>query len=229
VIIQKTVTVKGKEVSVESLKSSSCVKVLVQCPECGKTRTVHYRSIAAAGHHVCQSCMMKKQRVTIDVGTVFGSLTVLGPSDKSGYSVCRCECGNVTNIYNQNLYRGQISCGCIRMHNFDNVNRPKGEQHGMWKGGITSDRQRAASTKIYKDWKKRVLQEGEYRCLRCGSLDDLCVHHIQDYQTHPEKKVDPNNGAVLCRCCQNAFHNKYGRLHTTMQQFEEFINDLHNP
>lgn len=67
-------------------------------------------------------------------GLVFGRLTVIGFSGKTGIQpkwYCRCECGNIVNVFSSNLKRGtSSSCGCY----FDEVNKEKSIVHGLSAG-----------------------------------------------------------------------------------------------
>lgn len=52
------------------------------------------------------------------VGEIYGFLTVIefaGTDKKQSIWKCRCECGNIVNIKNDNLVAGKTkSCGCLR-------------------------------------------------------------------------------------------------------------------
>lgn len=53
----------------------------------------------------------------ISKGTKFGRLTVLRNATRQGYTVCRCECGNIKEIRSSSLtkaYKPTRSCGCIQ-------------------------------------------------------------------------------------------------------------------
>lgn len=222
---------RGKRIHVDELSPSSCVKVEVECPECLKVRTVHYRSVAAAGHTICQSCMMKASGKSIPEGNQYGLLCILGKGERSGYSTCKCSCGTVKEIRNRNILSGQRSCGCIKAHNFDNACRLKGEEHAMWKGGISSERERTMQTRDYKTWRESVIERDGRKCLKCEAENKLKAHHIEDYRTAPEKRTAPENGATLCQLCHNEFHKRYGRINTNREQLDAFLskrNTIHN-
>ena len=54
----------------------------------------------------------KAVKTTINVGDKYGSWTVVRRSDRSRYWFCRCNCGNVKDVYNTSLTRGG-STQCI--------------------------------------------------------------------------------------------------------------------
>lgn len=53
-----------------------------------------------------------------------------------------------------------------------------GSSHPQWKGGTSSIGALCnSSTRLYKLWKFPALQRAEFKCERCGSSDNLHVHH----------------------------------------------------
>lgn len=49
------------------------------------------------------------------IGKQFDRLTVIGVSDRKGYVICRCECGNTNEIRRDKLTSKLTrSCGCLR-------------------------------------------------------------------------------------------------------------------
>lgn len=53
-----------------------------------------------------------------------------------------------------------------------------GSSHPQWKGGTSSIGSLCnSSTRLYKLWKFPALQRAEFKCERCGSSDNLHVHH----------------------------------------------------
>jgi len=224
-IITKCVTHRGKSKLVDELKPSSMHKVEVQCPNCKNIRTVHYRSIVTAGHHICQACMMKYQAKTLTVGDRYGKVVVIGASARSGSSICLCDCGTTTEIINRNLVNGITkSCGCLKQGNFDNANRPKGCNHGMWKGGVSTERERLAQTKAYKTWQKYVFDRDGHICQCCKKPDrKINTHHIIAFEDDVGLRLDVENGVTLCAECHRRFHKLYGRKNISKENLIEFI------
>ena len=52
-----------------------------------------------------------------------------------------------------------------------------------------------------RTWKKRVLERDGHMCVKCGAIEHLHVDHIQPYAIYEEKRLDVDNGRVLCRQC----------------------------
>jgi hypothetical protein len=168
---------------------------------------------------------MKNRRTLIGIGTKFGKLTVITPSVKSGYSLCKCDCGQEEEIENYNLSSGKTqSCGCLRSENFKtNGYHPMGEEHWNWKGGITGERNSIMSQKEYKDWRNSVYERDGYTCKRCGKIGYILnAHHIYDFSNNPNIRLDLGNGITFCDSCHREFHSIFGFI-TNLQQVEEFI------
>jgi len=226
-ILTKYVMYRGKKKLVSELSPTCGYKVDVKCPVCGKVRNVFYSSIARAGHTICQSCIVKmKQSKHLEVGSKFNRLTVLRPSERSGYSICKCDCGNVVEVLNRQLTSGRTkSCGCLQKEKASRNllnNVKKGEEHHNWKGGKSSETNRIRSQKRFKEWKETLLSKAGYKCEKCGSPKDLHVHHILPIKLYPEKILDLDNGVVLCSHCHRRFHHLYGR-DATKEEFEKFM------
>lgn len=225
IIIGEYGTYKNKLKKVTELTNGSHYKVQVQCPCCKKIRWVIYKNLIKYGHHYCASCNNKLRNTKkMELGTVFGRLVVIDYGTKNGYSICVCECGVTKEYNNKSLRFGHVnSCGCLKKDNFNNVPKPVGEQHGNWKGGISSDRQRVMSTKKYKDWRNSVFERDNYTCVKCGQVGrTLNAHHIENYADNEEKRMDLDNGITLCKNCHVEFHKIYGKSETNGEMIKEF-------
>lgn len=221
-VITETVYVRGKQLNVSSLKHSSSIKVEVRCPECKLVRKVHYKSIAMAGHTVCQKCATARQAKKLNIGKQYGFLTIIAEGSP-GYSWCRCICGAEKQIKNYKIQRGQASCGCLKKKNFNNVIRPKGEKHGMWRGGSSKQRERAMQTQEYKEWRAAVFIRDNHTCQKCFQVGHkINAHHIFDYTNHESIRYEYGNGITLCVNCHNKFHKLFGRKNT-LKQLQKFL------
>lgn len=52
-------------------------------------------------------------------------------------------------------------------------------------------------------------------------------HHLYNYSTHPDKRLDLENGITLCFDCHSpnskyGFHKIYGKTNNTPEQFYEY-------
>ena len=70
---------------------------------------------------------------------------------------------------------------------------------------ITSSRR----SKWYRAWRRLVIKQQGYICNRCGSLENLHVHHKKLYAKDMKERLKLNNGEVLCFDCHDAEHGGY--------------------
>lgn len=112
-----------------------------------------------------------------------------------------------------------------------------GPDTSRWKGGTSSLNAAVnSSNQLYKEWKFPKLQAANFKCTRCSSTQDLCVHHDKEKMStiihlHVEKMgydastsshelkttvieaiVDYHikndvSGIVLCYACHELEHN----------------------
>ena len=72
--------------------------------------------------------MVKKTQ--LEIGSVYGRLTVIGPAERRYYYKCRCLCGNAKNIYYFSLKSGDTtSCGCYQKVIAREVNTKHGKTY----------------------------------------------------------------------------------------------------
>jgi len=229
-IITKFVMRKGHKIAVAKLGKASRFKVDVQCPECDKIRTVHYRSIRKAGHCICQACVMRKRAKHLPIGRRYGRLVVLSSAEQIGFSLCECNCGNIITVRNRNLItRMTKSCGCLKKDSFQNAVKVKGIAHGMWKGGTSSERERIMQSGEYKKWREFVYARDYYTCRHCGQVGyKLNAHHIRSFADEVELRIDIDNGLTLCEKCHRQYHHLYGRNNISSKQLYEFLGSQNN-
>lgn len=111
--------------------------------DCGKESIVSTSALRSGDTKSC-GCLQRErahEASFIDIsGNRYGRLVAINPIRKNNgiYWVCKCDCGNTTEVLPQHLNRGLIrSCGCLRK----DVSSKKNKKHGMSK------------TRIYKEWK----------------------------------------------------------------------------
>lgn len=217
----------GKEIPVYMLKENSNKKVEVICPSCGEKRVTFYKSYIMSESDMCQPCTVRnKTRIFLPLGKTFNKLTVLKPSKASGSSLCRCECGSTVDVDNWALKTGHTkSCGCLKKESFNETKKVEGEEHGMWKGGVSSERDRMMQTVEYKSWRKSVFKRDSYTCQKClvkgGTLN---AHHIIPFSENIDLRTSVDNGITLCEECHRDFHSTYGVKSTGINEIHKFLN-----
>lgn len=59
-------------------------------------------------------------------------------------------------------------------------------------------------------WKRSCLQRDSHTCNKCGTKENLAVHHILSWVGFPELRLMEDNGEVLCGLCHSKEHPKMG-------------------
>lgn len=103
-----------------------------------------------------------------------------------------------------------------------------GENNPNYKESIENDERVKNRTYTgYKEWRMKVFKRDGFNCLKCGTNstrdNKLVAHHILNHYSHPELRIDVDNGATLCSECHWEFHRIYGTLYNNRDQLEEFI------
>lgn len=60
----------------------------------------------------------------------------------------------------------------------------------------------------YSKWRNQCLKRDNFTCQRCGSTEDLHVHHIKPYKSFPELRTEISNGITLCQSCHKEIHKE---------------------
>ena len=204
---------------------------LCKC-KCGTTREVNNSTLRKGLSKSCGCISVErnaKNRKLLKLGSQYGRLTVIGHSKKSGFSLCKCSCGEEVTVSNPNLTSGKTrSCGCIRREEaakrLIKLNaRNSMEKHWNWKGGTSTERELAMSRRNYKDWRTSVFERDEFTCQKCGQWGRfLHAHHIYNYADHPEIRLEPTNGITFCEECHREFHRING-MKTNKEQLDDFL------
>ncbi len=102
-----------------------------------------------------------------------------------------------------------------------------GENHWNWQGGKSFINERWNRRRVYRLWKKTILERDNFTCQKCKKRGgELVGHHIFNFADFPEFKLSIDNGITLCKNCHIQFHKKYGKRNNTKEQLEEFLNDF---
>ena len=101
-----------------------------------------------------------------------------------------------------------------------------GDKHPMWKGGITPIHQQIRISKQYKEWRKKVIERDNFKCVLCGKeqhgRESLIVDHIKPFALYPELRFEISNGRSLCKKCDNKYGFKWNR-HITAEENKALI------
>lgn len=128
-------------------------------------------------------------------------------NNKKPLKIC-CHCGEIFEVTFSNFKSGQNQCQQCSGNYNPNLSEEHRIKHRQIEGHST-----------FKTTVKNTFD----RCICCGSTEDLCTHHIYDYENYEEYRVNPLNGIVLCSKCHKEYHSQYStRKENTFEQFREF-------
>ena len=94
-------------------------------------------------------------------------------------------------------------------------NGKSGKEHPNWKGGITSDYEKARAKLKISKWHHKIFKRDNYTCQICGDNKggNLESHHIFSFINYPEERYNLDNGITLCSRCHHLIHdNKVGLI-----------------
>lgn len=83
----------------------------------------------------------------------------------------------------------------------------RGENHYLWKGGVTPLHHKIRNSLQYKLWRKSIFERDNYRCVSCGDFSRkghavrLEADHIKSFSEYPELRFNLDNGRTLCKAC----------------------------
>jgi len=98
-----------------------------------------------------------------------------------------------------------------------------------WKGGKTAERDSIRNGIEYRLWREAVFARDDWTCQKYGTKSGngkavyLHAHHIKPFSKYPELRFALDNGVTLLDKVHKEFHDKYGKINYTKEQFEEFI------
>jgi hypothetical protein len=214
-LLTDKVKYRNKLIPVNELKPNSDKKVWVMCPSCKMVRQIYWKVFVKSGSYLCHVCANNAKRKDIEIGKRFGKLVVID-NRRSSFSICQCDCGEITEINNANLKNNHTTtCGCLKLDNFKNAKVCKKEAHGNWKGGISHENELIRNSVNYKNWRVSVFKRDDYTCQKCGQIGySLNAHHIESFANNKDKRTDINNGITLCNKCHKKLHNIFGNKTT---------------
>jgi hypothetical protein len=104
----------------------------------------------------------------------------------------------------------------------------RGKNNANWKEvKKTRESQIARGSPEYIKWRTELFKNVGYKCYICGEKDRKgVVHHLDSFNKFPEKRLDADNGVVLCGKHHNYFHLNYGFGNNTKEQFYDYLSQL---
>lgn len=174
------------------------------CPSC---RESFYASAGNMKRGADKFCSMKCARV---------------PIKTLQQRTCQ-QCGIVFEIQAGRIRRGDgkfCSDPCFRQaYSPGGVAYKTGADHPGWKGG-RKNRPYGADD---HNWRRAVFTRDDFRCRRCGKRSgDLHAHHIKPWKTHPDLRLDVNNGITLHEECHRLTHREMRRAARVIWQIPMF-------
>ena len=71
-----------------------------------------------------------------------------------------------------------------------------------WRGGVSTENEKARKSAEYKQWRKAVFERDNYTCQICKTRGGkLVADHIENFAHHPELRLVLENGRTLCEPC----------------------------
>jgi len=91
-----------------------------------------------------------------------------------------------------------------------NIGKMCGENHPMWKGGVTTLEVKIRKSTEYRLWRESVFARDNWTCQECGKRGSttLNAHHIKHFAEYPELRTAIDNGITLCRKCHMKRHRR---------------------
>lgn len=84
-----------------------------------------------------------------------------------------------------------------------------GEKNPLWKGGITSSRDKIRHSDRYRKWRDRVYRRDYWTCQECNQKGkEIEAHHIRRWSDYPELTFKLWNGITLCKPCHDLTYGK---------------------
>jgi hypothetical protein len=196
-----------------------------RCLKCDGIFTIILNSLSK--EQMCRGCFAKLRKTPYEqVLTAYHSLDLEILSDPSEHNgsrsrlLCKCnKCGYLGTSVVGEITRGRRPCNCAM---------PSGENHYKWKQDKTmEEREYEHAIPGITSWRTEVFKKYDFTCQRCRMRGGkLNAHHIYNFWSHKELRLDVSNGFCFCKSCHVEFHKRFGKKYNNMEQVIDFLSDV---
>ena len=92
-----------------------------------------------------------------------------------------------------------------------------------WQKKYPKNQKPYVSRPLQKEWADMVKERDEYKCIKCGSTENLIAHHIEGIQWNPIESADIDIGVTLCKKCEGEVHKQEGCRYIDLQCRKEIV------
>lgn len=202
-------------------------KWFVKC-DCGEIQSIRSQSIRKRSCK-CNKCFSGEDLTGQTFGGKNGKILIL---DFAGYDT----------RYNRKRSQWKykcLKCNSIKIETGDVIKRGDISTCGNKKckpKGIYSPKYNPSSKFLYsrsgqkhREWTKNIFIRDNYKCIICGSKNNIQAHHLNGWNWDSINHFNINNGVTLCSNkpdgCHCKFHKEYKSGNNTFNQFLEYIQD----
>lgn len=194
--------------------------------DCGVTKTVTTFELNSGNIKSCGSYWHKS---SIQIGEVFGKLTVVGLGNISGkrkFLMCSCECGNTKEVLPKNLTRGvTTNCGCVK------VTRNAGKPVGVAGFNKTLSSYKSNAKKrglVFELCEVTCAELFSSNCYYCGDAPSkLARSSKRDFSYNGIDRLDSGMGYTIENCVPCCSVCNYLKSSTPHDTFLERVAKIH--
>jgi hypothetical protein len=175
-------------------KSPGWNRVKLFCTNCGDEfyRVRHRAGKAKVGRFCSARCWHK-----------YASETLRGVNHYQ-WTSSEVSCDHCGELFFKKMNAISEKNFCSKKH-FQEYNRGA-NNYSYNKNLSDDDREKGRTSWEYKLWIKAIYERFDGACILCGDRRNIVAHHLYSYAEYPEKRLDIDNGVVLCRDHHNQFH-----------------------
>lgn len=79
----------------------------------------------------------------------------------------------------------------------------------------------------YTKARKICFRRDRYKCKICNSKEKICAHHLDSWDWFIAGRYESKNMITLCKSHHEEFHQRFGKGHNTIYQFDQYLNYYH--